>query len=69
LGDYSVGDLSMTLGNMSIESQETKDQILHNLFQVYTDCYKLSLSPQAINFILKLMQTEDPALRQIAKYW
>lgn len=60
--------MMMANTSISLESQEIREQILHNLYAVFSDCFRLTLNKHSIRFLTNFLLTSSPLLKPAQKY-
>jgi hypothetical protein len=66
--DQTLGEVTMMFANISIETQELHEQILKNIFEVLSECYKLSLNKFSIKFIIKFILSNNQTIKMLNRY-
>lgn len=66
--EEEVSEATMMMASIGLESQEIREQIIHNLFAVYCECLRLALNKNSIKFIENFILSNSLVLKPYQKY-
>lgn len=56
------------MGNLGLEGQEIREQVICNIFMVFSSCFKLAINKHSINFLTNFMLSNNLSLKPYTKH-